>query len=272
MFEGARFQGVEEHSTEEDYSSWLLPAIKRLLSQFAVSLAELDSYAVCAGPGSFTGLRVGLTTVKAWAEIYCKPIVALSRLEALTLSGRTAQDRLMPDYGSAATYRFIATYFDARREQVFAALYRQSGGAFKAVEEESVTGLPNFLAWVRTEAKDEPGIVLSGHTDVVPVEGQNWTSDPFTLTSRNGRLYGRGSADMKGFIASCLAMARTAVERDLKMPIHFAFSYDEEVGCIGVRRLITMLKNMKPRPRFCLVGEAYTGKKSFALVPSTRAA
>lgn len=102
---------------------------------------------------------------------------------------------------------------------------------------------------------DEPGIVLSGHTDVVPIEGQNWTSDPFKLTARDGRLYGRGSADMKGFIASCLAMAHLAVKRDLTMPVHFAFSYDEEVGCIGVRRLITMLKDMKPKPRFCIVGE-----------------
>lgn len=102
---------------------------------------------------------------------------------------------------------------------------------------------------------DQPGIVLSGHTDVVPVEGQNWSSDPFKLTSRGGKLYGRGSADMKGFLAACLTMAHSAVERDLKVPIHFAFSYDEEVGCIGVRRLIAMLKDMKPRPRFCLVGE-----------------
>ena len=175
LFEGAQFQGVEEHSTEEDYSSWLLPAVKRVLLRFAVSLAELDSYAVCAGPGSFTGLRVGLTTVKAWAEIYGKPIVALSRLEALTLSGRTAQDRLMPDYGSAATYRFTATYFDARREQVFAALYRQSGGAFKAVEEESVTGLPNFLAWVRTEAKDEPVRWITPDVDLLTLQ-PDWAS------------------------------------------------------------------------------------------------
>jgi acetylornithine deacetylase len=111
----------------------------------------------------------------------------------------------------------------------------------------------NLFATIGPE--DVPGIVLSGHTDVVPVEGQNWTSDPFALTSRDGRLYGRGSADMKGFIASCLAMAHQAVKYDLTMPIHFAFSYDEEVGCIGVRRLIAMLKDMKPRPRFCLVGE-----------------
>jgi acetylornithine deacetylase len=111
----------------------------------------------------------------------------------------------------------------------------------------------NLFATIGPE--DEPGIVLSGHTDVVPIEGQNWTSDPFKLTARDGRLYGRGSADMKGFIASCLAMAHLAVKRDLTMPVHFAFSYDEEVGCIGVRRLITMLKDMKPKPRFCIVGE-----------------
>src|SRR5436853_3903868 len=111
----------------------------------------------------------------------------------------------------------------------------------------------NLFATIGPE--DEPGIVLSGHTDVVPVEGQNWTSDPFKLVSRGGRLYGRGSADMKGFIASCLTMAHAAVTRDLKMPIHFAFSYDEEVGCIGVRRLIAMLKDVRPKPRLCLVGE-----------------
>jgi acetylornithine deacetylase len=111
----------------------------------------------------------------------------------------------------------------------------------------------NLFATIGPE--DEAGIVLSGHTDVVPVEGQNWTSDPFKLASRGGKLYGRGSADMKGFIASCLTMAHQAVKCDLKQPIHFAFSYDEEVGCIGVRRLIAMLKDIKPRPRLCLVGE-----------------
>src|SRR5204862_8279125 len=86
----------------------------------------------------------------------------------------------------------------------------------------------NLFATVGPE--DEPGIVLSGPTDVVPIEGQNWASGPFKLTARDGRLYGRGSADMKGFIASCLAMAHLAVRRDLTMPVHLAFSYDEEIG------------------------------------------
>jgi acetylornithine deacetylase len=121
---------------------------------------------------------------------------------------------------------------------------------------------------------DRPGVVLSGHTDVVPCEGQAWTSDPFALRRDDGRLYGRGTADMKGFIACCLAMARDAVGRRLATPIHFAFSYDEEIGCIGVRRLLDMLSEMPVRPRFCIVGEptlmqvatAHKGKASWRVV------
>ncbi len=102
---------------------------------------------------------------------------------------------------------------------------------------------------------DEPGIMLSGHTDVVPVEGQAWSSDAFTLRREGGRLYGRGSADMKGFIAACLAMAHAAARRKLATPIHFAFSYDEEIGCVGVRRLIDMLEKAPVRPRLAIIGE-----------------
>jgi len=97
--------------------------------------------------------------------------------------------------------------------------------------------------------------MLSGHTDVVPVEGQGWSSDAFVLRREGGRLYGRGSADMKGFIACCLAMAHVAVGRKLATPIHFAFSYDEEIGCVGVRRLIDMLEAAPVRPRLAIIGE-----------------
>ncbi|MBP2300747.1 acetylornithine deacetylase [Azospirillum picis] len=100
-----------------------------------------------------------------------------------------------------------------------------------------------------------PGVLLSGHSDVVPVEGQAWTSDPFRLTRRDGRLYGRGSADMKGFIASALALVERAAGRPLARPLHLALSYDEEVGCLGVRRLIEMMAALPVRPRFCIVGE-----------------
>lgn len=103
--------------------------------------------------------------------------------------------------------------------------------------------------------RDRPGIMLSGHTDVVPVDGQNWTSDPFTLTERDGRLYGRGTADMKSFIGAALAKVPDFLAGGLKTPLHFALSYDEEVGCIGVRRLIAELASRPVRPRLCIVGE-----------------
>jgi acetylornithine deacetylase len=125
--------------------------------------------------------------------------------------------------------------------------------------------------WATIGPEGRPGIALSGHTDVVPVEGQAWNSDPFRLTRRNGNLYGRGSADMKGFIACCLAMAHKAAKVRLATPIHLAFSYDEEIGCVGVRRLLDMLKDLPVKPRLCIVGEptmmqavtAHKGKLGF---------
>ena len=99
------------------------------------------------------------------------------------------------------------------------------------------------------------GVVLSGHSDVVPVDGQDWTTDPFALTEVNGRLYGRGSADMKGFIACALAMTARFREMDLQRPLHFAFSYDEEIGCLGIGRLIDVVLSELPRPAAVIVGE-----------------
>ena len=100
-----------------------------------------------------------------------------------------------------------------------------------------------------------PGIGLSGHTDVVPVTGQEWTSDPFTLTERDGKLYGRGACDMKGFLACVLAMVPDFKSRALKTPVHIVFSYDEEVGCTGVRPMIAELGSRLTRPRLVVVGE-----------------
>ena len=99
------------------------------------------------------------------------------------------------------------------------------------------------------------GVMLSGHTDVVPVEGQVWTVPAFALTARDGRYYGRGAADMKGFVACAIATMIGAASRPLKVPLHLALSYDEEIGCIGVGSLIDMLAVAPVRPRMCIVGE-----------------
>ena len=100
-----------------------------------------------------------------------------------------------------------------------------------------------------------PGLVLSGHTDVVPVEGQAWNTDPFKATVIGDKLYGRGSADMKGYIATALVMAPQFLASKANAPLHFAFSYDEEVGCIGVRGLIKDLQDIGLKTAGCIVGE-----------------
>jgi len=109
--------------------------------------------------------------------------------------------------------------------------------------------------WATIGPDDQPGIVLSGHTDVVPVEGQAWSSDPFTLVRRDGKLYGRGTADMKGYIASALAAAPSILRANLPSAVHLAFTYDEETGCFGVRELIKDLQEAGIQPAACIVGE-----------------
>ncbi len=101
----------------------------------------------------------------------------------------------------------------------------------------------------------EGGVVLSGHTDVVPTKGQAWDSDPFILTERDGKLYGRGSCDMKGFLAIGLSLVPEMLAANLKYPIQFAFSYDEEVGCIGAPFMIREMVENLPRARAVIVGE-----------------
>ncbi|NQW13356.1 MAG: acetylornithine deacetylase [Rhodobacter sp.] len=102
---------------------------------------------------------------------------------------------------------------------------------------------------------DRPGVMLSGHTDVVPVDGQDWAKPPFELTQADGKVFGRGTADMKGFCAAAIKAAIMASKRDLKTPLHLALSYDEEIGCIGVRSLVDMLAAAPLRPMMCIVGE-----------------
>ncbi|MBB2200064.1 acetylornithine deacetylase [Gluconacetobacter tumulisoli] len=115
-------------------------------------------------------------------------------------------------------------------------------------------GRGSLLATIGPDRDD--GIVLSAHSDVVPVAGQDWTSDPFELTERDGRLYGRGSSDMKGFLACMLTAAHEAARRPaLARPLHLAVSYDEEIGCVGVRSLLRQLRDDGFRAGGCVVGE-----------------
>ena len=102
---------------------------------------------------------------------------------------------------------------------------------------------------------DRGGIALSGHTDVVPIDGQEWSSDPWSVTERNGQLYGRGTCDMKSFIAVVLAFAPKFLERTLTTPLHLCFSFDEEVGCMGVRHLLAFLDKQEVKPVACIIGE-----------------
>ena len=114
-------------------------------------------------------------------------------------------------------------------------------------------GKANLYATIGPQ--DVGGIMLSGHTDVVPIDEQDWHSDPFKLVEKDGSLFGRGSSDMKSFIAVVLTLVPELVTRKLRTPIHLSFSYDEEVGCIGVRRLIGLLAGRPNRPKLCIVGE-----------------
>lgn len=109
--------------------------------------------------------------------------------------------------------------------------------------------------WATIGPAIDGGLVLSGHSDVVPVEGQNWTSDPFAMDVREGRAYGRGTADMKGFIACALAAAPRFRDAGLQRPVHIALTYDEEIGCIGAPKLLDWLSRQRPTPAIALIGE-----------------
>jgi len=135
--------------------------------------------------------------------------------------------------------------------------YLHAHGAKTRLTHDASGKKANLFATLGDSPK--PGLILSGHTDVVPVDGQNWDTDPFVATEKDGKLYARGSADMKGFIGIILAQAPkfvTALNSGrLDAPLHYALSYDEEVGCLGVRSLIQDLKENGIRPAGCVVGE-----------------
>lgn len=131
--------------------------------------------------------------------------------------------------------------------------YLSALGAKVSIYQDETGAKANIFATLGPD--EDGGIVLSGHSDVVPVEDQEWTSDPFEMIQRDGLLYGRGTCDMKGFIACTLAMAPRYAASDLKKPVHFAFTYDEEIGCIGGQALVKELVDQGLKPSIAIIGE-----------------
>lgn len=135
----------------------------------------------------------------------------------------------------------------------FAANLLEASGARLRLTHDEQGRKANLFATLGPDR--DGGFVLSGHSDVVPVDGQDWSSDPFAAEIRGDLLYGRGTADMKGFIATALALLPEFKALTLKRPLHFAFSFDEEVGCVGVRRLLDDLKTTGIKPALAIIGE-----------------
>ena len=133
------------------------------------------------------------------------------------------------------------------------AAYLEEHGVASTKVTDADGGKANLVATIGEQV--DGGIVLSGHTDVVPVDGQDWKTAPFTLTRKGGQLFGRGSSDMKGFIACALAAVPDLVAAKLTRPVHLAFSYDEEVGCFGVHGIVDLFEAEGFKPAICLVGE-----------------
>jgi len=159
--------GEISHAAAEEYSSWLLPAIDQLLSRNIVSHSDLAGYAVASGPGSFTGVRVGLTTAKAWAEVYSKPIFPVSRLTVLV------------DHASRNAH-YAAAFIDAQRKQIFAALYRREANGWKPISEECVIDPMEFFNLTAKTVGNAPLSWVSLDPEVL-------TDSPFWQSGSNGQ-------------------------------------------------------------------------------------
>jgi tRNA threonylcarbamoyladenosine biosynthesis protein TsaB len=143
---------MANHQTEEDYSSWLLPAVHEVMKKSGVGMAEVEVFGVGSGPGSFTGSRIGLTTVKAWGEVYGKPIVAVSRLELIA-------------WQASEGTNYVASWADARRGQVFGAVYRRNGNGLERLGDEMVMEPGKFVEKAAELAVGEKIAWASGDVD-----------------------------------------------------------------------------------------------------------
>ena len=175
--------GLAKHESAEDYSCWLLPTVEEVMKKVGCGMAHVEAYGVASGPGSFTGVRVGLTTVKAWGEVYGKPIVAVSRLEALALQ-------------ASGKVEYVAAFANAQRGQVFGAIYRQEGDGLARVGDEMVIAPGKFVQTAAELAGGERIAWVSPDADCV-LKDEGWrvrkelherieTVSPFLATSIAG--------------------------------------------------------------------------------------
>lgn len=161
-------------------------------------------------------------------------------------------DRTCEILGELVAYPTVSS--DGNLELItYAADLLSDAGATLSFSRDESGSKANLFATLGPQG--DGGIVLSGHTDVVPADAAEWTSDPFVMTRRGDRLYGRGTCDMKGFIAAALALAPRFAEMDLVRPLHFALTYDEEVGCLGARSLVKEIASAGVRPAVAIIGE-----------------
>jgi tRNA threonylcarbamoyladenosine biosynthesis protein TsaB len=199
--------GLIPHETREEYSSWLLPAVNDLLKNAGLSMEDVSGYAVAAGPGSFTGLRVGLATVKAWAEVFGKPVAAVSRLEAIALQ-------------ATGVGGCVAAFVDAQRGQVFGGIYRKQGADLTILGEEMVTAPGNFVETATRLANGERITWVSPDAALVAAEaackerekrGESVQEASATLAGIVGRIGARRLQE--GKMTDALALDANYVRR-----------------------------------------------------------
>jgi tRNA threonylcarbamoyladenosine biosynthesis protein TsaB len=172
VVEGKRVLAVVAHETAEDYSTWLLPAVNRVLQVAGRCFAEIEVYAAAAGPGSFTGIRIALTTVKAWNEVFQRPIAGVSRLEALAIQavGAGAEGN-KGGAGGSVPPRFVVASCDAQRGQLYAAVYRRQAEGLRRLGDERVVGPGELIRWASEEARDDRIAWVSLDTTSLAAEG-----------------------------------------------------------------------------------------------------
>lgn len=169
------------HEGTTEYSIWLLPAVEEALKSAGIEKRDVELFAVASGPGSFTGVRMGLTTVKAWSEVYGKGIASVSRLEAMAS-------------GAAHGSEYVAAFFDAHRDQVYAGLFCRQGAGLELVEQEMVAAPADFISWVGQRVKNE---------------GVSWISmDPAQMTAQAAWLERAGAGEN---VAACTKVLAPAI-------------------------------------------------------------